>query len=111
MIVLDTHVWVWWVHGNAKLPKDYAQAIGEARKRRAGRQRYLVLGSRQARRIWTPGFAHHARRVDEPSTCISRYSLAESNTPHRHRIESTHSAISQRPSRSNHRSDRTRIRL
>ena len=29
MIVLDTHVWVWWVHGDAKLPKDYAQAIGE----------------------------------------------------------------------------------
>ena len=21
MIVLDTHVWVWWVHGDAKLPK------------------------------------------------------------------------------------------
>ena len=29
MIVLDTHVWVWWVHGDAKLPKDYAQAIAE----------------------------------------------------------------------------------
>jgi len=29
MIVLDTHVWVWWVHGDAKLPKDYAEAIGE----------------------------------------------------------------------------------
>ena len=29
MIVLDTHVWVWWVHGDAKLPKDYTQAIGE----------------------------------------------------------------------------------
>lgn len=29
MIVLDTHVWVWWVHGDAKLPKEHAQAIGE----------------------------------------------------------------------------------
>jgi PIN domain nuclease of toxin-antitoxin system len=29
MIILDTHVWVWWVHGDEKLPKDYAQAIGD----------------------------------------------------------------------------------
>lgn len=27
MIVLDTHVWVWWVHGDPKLPNNYAQAI------------------------------------------------------------------------------------
>lgn len=29
MIVLDTHVWVWWVHGDAKLPEPqraYVQA-------------------------------------------------------------------------------------
>ena len=26
MIVLDTHIWVWWVHGDVKLPADY-QAI------------------------------------------------------------------------------------
>ena len=29
MIVLDTHVWVWWVHGDAKLPEDYARVIAE----------------------------------------------------------------------------------
>ena len=23
MTVLDTHIWVWWVHGNAQLPSDY----------------------------------------------------------------------------------------
>lgn len=23
MIVLDTHIWVWWVHGDAKLPSEY----------------------------------------------------------------------------------------
>jgi PIN domain nuclease of toxin-antitoxin system len=23
MIVLDTHVWVWWVHGDPQLPPDY----------------------------------------------------------------------------------------
>ena len=29
MIVLDTHVWVWWVHGDAHLPDDYAQVIAD----------------------------------------------------------------------------------
>lgn len=23
MIVLDTHIWVWWVHGDAQLPENY----------------------------------------------------------------------------------------
>jgi PIN domain nuclease of toxin-antitoxin system len=23
MIVLDTHIWVWWVHGDAQLPAPY----------------------------------------------------------------------------------------
>ena len=29
MIVLDTHVWVWWVHGDANLPENCARAIAE----------------------------------------------------------------------------------
>lgn len=28
MIVLDTHVWVWWVDGGSRLPPDYAALIG-----------------------------------------------------------------------------------
>ncbi len=27
MIVLDTHVWVWWVHHDPLLPQDFQQAI------------------------------------------------------------------------------------
>ena len=27
MIVLDTHVWVWWVHGDARLTKTEAEVI------------------------------------------------------------------------------------
>lgn len=27
MIVLDTHIWVWWVHNNAQLPQHYYQYI------------------------------------------------------------------------------------
>ena len=27
MIVLDTHIWIWWVHGNKQLTKTQAQAI------------------------------------------------------------------------------------
>ena len=27
MIVLDTHIWVWWVHGDAKLPADYEAVL------------------------------------------------------------------------------------
>lgn len=29
MIVLDTHVWVWWVHGARELPASHAEAIAE----------------------------------------------------------------------------------
>ena len=28
MIVLDTHVWVWWVHGDPRLTANEADAIG-----------------------------------------------------------------------------------
>ena len=27
MIVLDTHVWVWWVHGDPLLPPDHKQIV------------------------------------------------------------------------------------
>lgn len=27
MIVLDTHVWIWWVHGDGKLTRDYYDCI------------------------------------------------------------------------------------
>ena len=27
MIVLDTHIWIWWVHGDAQLPEEYQQYI------------------------------------------------------------------------------------
>ncbi len=30
MIVLDTHVWVWWVHGDAQITPSQASVIAEA---------------------------------------------------------------------------------
>jgi PIN domain nuclease of toxin-antitoxin system len=27
MIILDTHIWIWWVHGNTLLPPDYREYI------------------------------------------------------------------------------------
>lgn len=27
MIVLDTHIWIWWVHGDTHLPQDYQEYI------------------------------------------------------------------------------------
>ena len=27
MIVLDTHIWVWWVHGDSQLPESYHDYI------------------------------------------------------------------------------------
>ena len=27
MIILDTHIWVWWVDGGAQLPPDYRATI------------------------------------------------------------------------------------
>jgi PIN domain nuclease of toxin-antitoxin system len=29
VIVLDTHVWVWWVHGDPNLPETYARCLRE----------------------------------------------------------------------------------
>lgn len=29
MIVLDTHIWVWWVHGDAKLNEDHLKWLTE----------------------------------------------------------------------------------
>jgi PIN domain nuclease of toxin-antitoxin system len=29
MIVLDTHIWVWWVHGDAQLPQNYYEYLQE----------------------------------------------------------------------------------
>jgi PIN domain nuclease of toxin-antitoxin system len=27
LIVLDTHIWVWWVHGDSKLPPEFADYL------------------------------------------------------------------------------------
>lgn len=27
MIVLDTHIWIWWVHGDRQLPQDHQEYI------------------------------------------------------------------------------------
>jgi PIN domain nuclease of toxin-antitoxin system len=27
MIVLDTHIWVWWVHGDIRLGREYQEYI------------------------------------------------------------------------------------
>src|SRR5215217_4630841 len=29
MIVLDTHIWIWWVHGDARLPPTYQNFVSE----------------------------------------------------------------------------------
>lgn len=29
MIVLDTHIWIWWVHGDGKLTREYYEYIQE----------------------------------------------------------------------------------
>ena len=29
MIVLDTHIWIWWVHGDEKLTREYYEYIQE----------------------------------------------------------------------------------
>ncbi|CCI16856.1 PilT protein domain protein [Microcystis aeruginosa PCC 9807] len=29
MIVLDTHIWIWWVHGDEKLTREYYEYIRE----------------------------------------------------------------------------------
>jgi PIN domain nuclease of toxin-antitoxin system len=29
MIILDTHIWIWWVHGDDQLPQDYHDYVQE----------------------------------------------------------------------------------
>ncbi len=36
MIVLDTHIWVWWVHGDSQLPEAHAKLIKDHEDREIG---------------------------------------------------------------------------
>ncbi|MBC8183985.1 type II toxin-antitoxin system VapC family toxin [candidate division KSB1 bacterium] len=36
MIILDTHIWIWWVHGDSKLPKEYQAYLQEHEKQEFG---------------------------------------------------------------------------
>ncbi len=36
MIVLDTHIWVWWVHDDAHLPRAYRQRLQDGEKEGLG---------------------------------------------------------------------------
>lgn len=29
MIVLDTHIWIWWVHGDARLDREQEEVVRE----------------------------------------------------------------------------------
>ncbi len=29
LIILDTHIWIWWVHDDPHLPEDYKLALKE----------------------------------------------------------------------------------
>jgi hypothetical protein len=37
MIVLDTHIWIWWIHGDKKLPANYSQYLQEQESQGLGR--------------------------------------------------------------------------
>ena len=36
MILLDTHIWIWWIHGEKSLPKDHSLFIEEHKKNGLG---------------------------------------------------------------------------
>lgn len=36
MILLDTHIWVWWVHGHQNLSPDHAELISESEEEGIG---------------------------------------------------------------------------
>ncbi len=36
MIVLDTHIWVWWVHNDKSLPENYRESIEQAEEEGLG---------------------------------------------------------------------------
>jgi len=35
-MVLDTHIWVWWVHGDSQLPQSYQEYLKEAEEQELG---------------------------------------------------------------------------
>lgn len=50
MILLDTHVWVWWVHAGPRLPANYAQHIQQREPEGLG---FITVRSS----LWTKAFA------------------------------------------------------
>lgn len=48
MIVLDTHIWVWWVDGNPRLTQAQAELIQAHQGDVPGDQRDLLLGGGKA---------------------------------------------------------------
>lgn len=56
MIVLDTHIWVWWVHGDEQLNKQQTDWLQENEEQGLGVS-IIVLGGRKISRVWPPHFA------------------------------------------------------
>lgn len=54
MIVLDTHIWVWWANTSAELTADMRQALQAHSRDGLGGQHNLLLGSGQTGRKGTP---------------------------------------------------------
>jgi hypothetical protein len=51
MIVLDTHIWVWWVHGDVQLPQTHRMYLETQRDSGIRYKYYLLLGSGQVSRV------------------------------------------------------------
>ena len=42
MILLDTHIWIWWVHDDARLPTDYRAELEAREAQGLGVSRYML---------------------------------------------------------------------
>jgi hypothetical protein len=63
MIMLDTHIWVWWVHGEMHLPPTHRMYLETHEAEGVWGQYYLLLGSGQVSRVCPAYLAMSNRRM------------------------------------------------
>ena len=87
MILLDTHIWIWWIHGDNHLTKEHEELLQLHEKAGLG---VSVIS------CWEVAKLVEYQRLELPcsvsewitSTCLSSYSITQSNSTNCDRINS-----------------------
>ena len=74
MIVVNTHIWVWWVHGDSSLSSSTHSLLDSSEQTDIGVMCDFMLGGRQTRRAWASHFAVSGVRLTSAGARVSRSS-------------------------------------